>query len=182
MIETNISSKTAYTKADQVNSYSESHKADRTVEENEYLDFKRLIYHYEESANAEKQDDTTDEMKDAAQKENSNESASDKMTAEEAMDYLRVRSQEMKEKLLHGETEEKIKIGATECTASEWKDLIKRIDKVIDDVKEKVRDEEKRREEKELKKDIIEKIEREENLIESEEDECLDRPRVVQIF
>jgi molecular chaperone GrpE (heat shock protein) len=58
----------------------------------------------------------------------------------------------MYEKLKNGDTEEKVQIGGSELTATEWKKLLTRIDKEIDVIKKDIKKEEETAKEKALKK------------------------------
>jgi predicted nucleic acid-binding Zn-ribbon protein len=110
----------------------------------EYLSQEREAYH---KSNSQNDDDT-------------NMDSGKKMTRAELLDYIAQTKSDMLEKLKNGETEPKFKIGSGEYTVSEWNKMIKKLDKVIDDVKEKVDEEEEKKTEEEEKLEKLQQLEK----------------------
>ena len=69
---------------------------------------------------------------------------------------MRERNEELKEKILNGETEESVAIGAGSYTKSEWSKFLKDFDDAQDMIKQQIREEITKRVEKQEKfeKDI----------------------------
>lgn len=67
------------------------------------------------------------------------------------MEILRERNEELKEKILNGETEESVAIGAGSYTKSEWSKFLKDFDDAQDMIKQQIREEITKRVEKQEK-------------------------------
>ena len=72
------------------------------------------------------------------------------------MEILRERNEELKEKILNGETEESVAIGAGSYTKSEWSKFLKDFDDAQDMIKQQIREEITKRVEKQEKIEEIE--------------------------
>lgn len=79
------------------------------------------------------------------------------MTTENALEYLKQKSQEMKEKIKNGETEEKVRIGSNEFTATEWDKLVDKIDKIVDDIKEQTKEQVEDQKDQKEKQELLKK-------------------------
>lgn len=67
--------------------------------------------------------------------------------ADDKMDIIRKRKEEIVDKVRRGETETSIPIGAGSYTMKQWNKMMRGLDKAIDDMQERIRkDEEKARE------------------------------------
>lgn len=69
---------------------------------------------------------------------------------------MRERNEELKEKILNGETEESVAIGAGSYTKSEWSKFLKDFDDAQDMIKQQIREEITKRVEKQEKIEEIE--------------------------
>ena len=69
---------------------------------------------------------------------------------------MRQRNEELKEKILNGETEESVAIGAGSYTKSEWSKFLKDFDDAQDMIKQQIREEITKRVEKQEKIEEIE--------------------------
>ena len=79
-----------------------------------------------------------------------------KHTNSEFLEILRERNEELKEKILNGETEESVAIGAGSYTKSEWSKFLKDFDDAQDMIKQQIREEITKRVEKREKIEEIE--------------------------
>ena len=79
-----------------------------------------------------------------------------KHTNSEFLEILRERNEELKEKILNGETEESVAIGAGSYTKSEWSKFLKDFDDAQDMIKQQIREEITKRVEKQEKIEEIE--------------------------
>ena len=79
-----------------------------------------------------------------------------KHTNSEFLEILRESNEELKEKILNGETEESVAIGAGSYTKSEWSKFLKDFDDAQDKIKQEIEDE---KFEKDIDKDIQDKKE-----------------------
>lgn len=74
------------------------------------------------------------------------------MDTADKMDFIRMRKQEIVEKVKRGETEPSIPIGAASYTMKQWSKMMRSLDKTIDDMQERIRKDEEQQEQKVKKK------------------------------
>ncbi len=74
---------------------------------------------------------------------------------EEKMEFIRLRKREIMEKVKRGETEPSFPIGAASYTMKQWNKIMRSVDKAIDDMQERIHEDEEKYGQKTEKKRSI---------------------------